>query len=88
MVTFFLEEVAARRGEYQADVRTARPLSPAQRDALIAALGAVTGGKINLTVVEDPSILGGLTVKLGSQFIDASVKTKLEHLERSLRGAA
>ncbi len=84
----FLEEVAIRRGEYRVEVRSARALSPAQRETLSASLNAVMGGKINMNLVEDPTILGGLTVKLGSQFIDASIKTKLDHLERTLKGAA
>ena len=88
LIDGFLEEVAIRRGEYKVNVRTAQALSPLQRDNLIASLSKTMGGKIHMNVIEDPSILGGLTVKLGSQFIDASVKTKLEHLERSLRGAA
>lgn len=88
LVEGFLEEMAKRRGEFRADVRTARPLSDAQKSALLTSLAEVAGGKIHLTVVDDPTILGGLTIKLGSQFIDASVKTKLDHLERSLKGAA
>ena len=84
----FLEKVATRRGEFRADVRVARPLSTAQVASLTASLTAMTGGKTHLTVVEDPSLLGGLTVKLGTKFIDASVKTKLDRLERTLKGAA
>ena len=88
LIEGFLEEVAVRRGEQRADVRSAQPLSPAQHEALLASLNEVAGGKVRLTVIEDASIIGGLTVKIGSQFIDASVKTKLDHLERSLKGAA
>lgn len=84
MIDRFLADVASRRGEHHADVRTAKALTSAQRDALVASLAAATGGKVHLSVVEDASILGGLTVKIGSQFIDASVKTKLDRLERSL----
>jgi F-type H+-transporting ATPase subunit delta len=84
----FLNEVATRRGEYHADIRTARSLSPAQHESLIASLTAVMGGKVHINVVEDASLMGGLTVKLGSQLIDASVKTRLDHLERTLKGVA
>ncbi|MDR3424277.1 MAG: ATP synthase F1 subunit delta [Alphaproteobacteria bacterium] len=87
MVKDFFEEADARRGLFRAAVRTARSLSEAQMASLSASLSAVVGGKIRLSVVEDASIIGGLTVKLGSQFIDASVKTKLDHLERTLKGA-
>jgi F-type H+-transporting ATPase subunit delta len=88
MIDFFFAEAAAKRGEYHADVRTAHALSAAQRDALTASLSAATGGKVNLSIIEDASILGGLTVKVGSKFIDASVKTRLDLLERTLKGAA
>ena len=88
LIEEFFEESARRRGEYRADIRTAQILSDAQKSTLAASLAAITGGKVRLSVTEDSSIIGGLTVKLGSQFIDASVKTKLDHLERSLKGAA
>jgi len=88
LVNGFLDEVETRRGEYRADIRVAQPLSDAQIAALTASLTAITGGKTRLTVVEDASLLGGLTVKLGTKFIDASVKTKLDRLERTLKGAA
>jgi F-type H+-transporting ATPase subunit delta len=88
IIHFFLDTVAAKRGEFNADVRVARPLAAAQREALTHSLTAVMGGKIHLNVSEDPGLLGGMTVKIGSQFIDASVKSKLDHLERTLKGAA
>ena len=87
LADLFLEEVATRRGEHFAQVRVARPLSAAQNSALLASLTAIAGGKTHLTVVEDASLLGGMTVKLGAKFIDASVKTKLNRLERTLKGA-
>ena len=87
LVDGFLSEVATRRGEHHADIRTAQALTPAQRDSLLASLAAILGGKVNMSIVEDPSILGGLTVKLGSKFIDASVKTKIDRLERILKSS-
>ena len=88
LINGLMDEVADRRGEYRADVRVAHELTEEQRDKLKALLTAAMGGKINMAVVEDPSILGGLTVKVGSQFIDASIKTKLDRLERTLRATA
>ena len=87
MINMFFEEVSARRGEAQAVVRVARPLSPTQQDSLAQALSAVVGGAVRLSVAQDDSLIGGMTVKIGSRFLDASVKTKLEHLERSLKTA-
>jgi F-type H+-transporting ATPase subunit delta len=88
LIMGFLDLVATRRGEFRADIRTAAPLTPAQRDQLIVSLNAAAGGKVHLTVTEDKSLIGGMTVKLGSQFIDASVKTRLDHLERNLLAGA
>jgi len=82
----FIDEVGMHRGEYRADVHTASPLSAAQRDRLLAILGKATGGKIRLVEADDPSLIGGLTVKIGSKFVDASVRTKLDRLEYTLRG--
>lgn len=85
MIETFINDVAERRGEYSAAVRAAHALTPAQADKLTAALAALTGGKITLAVSEDPALLGGLTVQVGSKFIDASVKARLDRLERQLK---
>ena len=87
LIETFFEEVSLRRGESRAFVRVAHGLSDAQQAALSDALTTVVGGKVNISMVEDPSLIGGLTVKIGSRYLDASVKTKLDHLERSLKTA-
>jgi F-type H+-transporting ATPase subunit delta len=84
LVDAFMDEMAKVRGEYKADVRSAHPLTEPQKAQLIASLSEATGGKINLVTTEDPSLIGGLTVKIGSKFLDASVKTKIDHLEHIL----
>lgn len=88
IIECFLGDVAARRGEYRADVRSAHALSTAQADKLSSALAKITGGKVSLAVTEDPTLLGGLTVQIGSKFFDASVKTRLDLLERQLKAGA
>lgn len=85
MAQSFLAEFAQRRGEYSADVRTAHPLSAEQQETLVASLCALAGGKVHVNMREDKALLGGLVVKLGSRLIDASVKGKLERLERQLK---
>ncbi len=85
MIDGFLARLAAERGEHTADVRTAKPLSAAQQEQLAAKLRELAGGKVHLSVREDASLLGGITVKLGSRLIDASVKSKLARLERQLK---
>ncbi len=84
----FLHEAEKRRGEHRAEAHVAAPLSPAQYEALAAALTRVAGGKTHVTVVEDPTLLGGLTVRLGDLFMDASVKARLDRLERALKASA
>lgn len=85
MIDSFLDDLAARRGEYNADVCSAKPLSSAQQEQLAVKLREIAGGKVHLSVREDASLLGGLTVKLGSRLIDASVKSKLARIERQLK---
>lgn len=85
LIEKFFDSASAKRGEFRADVRVARPLSEAQRDKLTALLSSAVKGTVRLSMIDDPSIIGGLTVKVGSQFIDASVKTKLDLLERKLK---
>jgi len=84
VIDAFLGELAERRGEFTADVHTARALTSAQEEQLASKLREIAGGKVHLTVKEDKGLIGGITVKLGSRLIDASIKTKLQRLERQL----
>lgn len=78
--------IAARhRGEVAADVVSAHALSPAQETELKAALKGVTGKDVAINVTVDPSILGGLIVKVGSRQIDTSLRTKLSSLKLALK---
>jgi F-type H+-transporting ATPase subunit delta len=81
----FLAELAARRGEFTAEVRTAQTLTPQQQEQLAAQLHNLAGGKVHMIVAEDKSLLGGLVVKIGSRLIDVSIKSKLARLERQLK---
>lgn len=81
----FLAEHATRLGEHVAVVTVARALSPQQQNDLSARLAQMVGGKIRLQMAEDASLLGGLTVRIGSRLMDASVKSKLERLKRRLQ---
>lgn len=85
IIEAFLGELAKRRGEFTAEVRSAKVLSTAQQEQLAGKLRDLAGGKVHVSVREDASLLGGLTVKLGSRLIDASIKTKLARLERQLK---
>ncbi len=83
----FLAEMADKRGEFTADVRTARPLSPTQTEQLAARMKDMMGGKVHMDVRQDAGLLGGLTIRVGSKLIDASLKTRLERLGRHLKSS-
>lgn len=86
MVKAYRALVAAHRGEATADVVSAEPLSETQVSALKDALRGVTGGKdVKLVSSVDPSLIGGLIVKVGSRMIDTSLKTKLTSLKVALK---
>ncbi len=78
--------IAARhRGEISAEVTSAHALSAAQQNELKVALKGVTGKDVAIAVTVDPSILGGLIVKVGSRQIDTSLRTKLSTLKLALK---
>ncbi|CAM3054314.1 ATP synthase subunit delta [Sphingomonas antarctica] len=77
---------AAHRGETTAEVTSAHALSDAQLAALKTQLKARTGRDVAVQTRVDPEILGGLTVKLGSQLIDSSLRTKLNTLAHAMKG--
>jgi F-type H+-transporting ATPase subunit delta len=85
IIDAFLADLAAHRGEFTAEIRSAQALSSAQAEKLAAKLASWAGGKVHLSVREEPGLLGGLVVKMGSRVIDASVKNRLERLERQLK---
>lgn len=86
MIKAYRSLVAAHRGEATAEVVSAEPLKPAHVEALKAALKGVTGGKdVMLSAKVDPSLIGGLVVKVGSRMIDTSVKSKLNSLKVALK---
>lgn len=77
---------AQHRGETTAHVTSAHPLDAAQLAALSAQLKARVGRDVALDVAVDPSILGGLIVRIGSQMIDSSIQTRLNTLATAMKG--
>jgi len=77
---------AEHRGETTAEVVTARPLSDDQLARLRQQLRARAGRDVTVDAAVDPSILGGMVVRLGSQMIDASIRTKLNRLAMAMKG--
>jgi F-type H+-transporting ATPase subunit delta len=85
MIRAFHIIAAAHRGEITAEVTSAHALTPAQETELKSALKGVTGKDVAIAVTIDPSILGGLVVKVGSRQIDTSLRTKLSTLKLALK---
>lgn len=78
--------VAKARGETEAEVASARPLSDSEITALKTALKSQLGKEPRLSTKIDPTLLGGLVVKVGSRMIDSSVRTKLDGLRSAMKG--
>ncbi len=72
---------ASEANKELAEVRSAVPLTDEQRTRLAEALGQATGKTIELKVVVDPSVLGGLVAQVGDTVIDGSVRSRLEQLK-------
>ncbi|KAF0223217.1 MAG: ATP synthase subunit [Rhodospirillaceae bacterium] len=86
MIRAFLGLLAKKRGEVSAQVTSAAQLSQSQFDALVASLKSACGGNVAVDVAVDPSLLGGMVVKVGSRMVDSSLKTKLQHLKLAMKG--
>jgi F-type H+-transporting ATPase subunit delta len=86
MIRAFLALNDKAKGVTRAEVTVAAPLSSDHTAALEQALREVSGGKtVRIDVNVDPSIIGGLVVKLGSRMVDASLKTKLNSLRTRMK---
>ena len=77
---------ADHRGETTAQVTSARPLADDQVAALKSNLKSRLGRDVAVDLTVDPAILGGLVVKVGSQMIDGSIRTKLTTLAQAMKG--
>jgi F-type H+-transporting ATPase subunit delta len=78
--------VAKGKGEIEAEIASARPLTGPQIAALKQALKAKLGREPLLDLAVDPTLLGGLVVKVGSRMIDSSLRSKLNSLRLAMRG--
>ncbi|MEM7634934.1 MAG: F0F1 ATP synthase subunit delta [Pseudomonadota bacterium] len=88
MIGAFRSLVAEARGEIAAEVVSAEKLTAAQLSKLKAELKASVGSDVELATTVDPSILGGLIVKVGSRMVDNSLRTKLQNLKVSMKGVS
>lgn len=86
VIRAFRQLAAAHRGETNAEVTSAYPLSDDQVAALKQQLRARIGRDVAVECSVDPSLLGGLVVRIGSQMIDSSIKTRLNSLAHAMKG--
>jgi F-type H+-transporting ATPase subunit delta len=87
MITAYRSLVARERGEVTAHVTVAEALNDKNKASVQAALDAATGKKVTLVEKIDPSIIGGLIVRLGSKMVDSSVRTKLNSIKLAMKEA-
>ena len=85
MVRGFRALVALHKGETQATVTVAEKPTEAHLAAIKDALKAVTKKDVQVEVKVDPSIIGGLIVKLGSRMVDTSLRTKLNAIKHAMK---
>ena len=78
-----VERAAAAKDSVVGEVRTAIPLTDDQVSRLADALGKATGKKVEVKVVVDPSVLGGLVATVGDTVIDGSVKSRLDQFKHA-----
>lgn len=86
VIRAFTTLASGHRGEVTAEVTSAHPLDDKQIDALKVQLKKRVGSDVSVSTAVDPSILGGLVVKIGSQMIDNSIKTRLNTLSQAMKG--
>jgi F-type H+-transporting ATPase subunit delta len=77
---------AAHKGEATAEVTSAHKLDASQVTALKKQLKTRVGRDVAVTQKVDPAILGGLVIKIGSEMIDSSIKTRLNTLATAMKG--
>lgn len=85
MIAAFKIIAAAQRGEVTAKVTSAHPLTDEQLASLKTKLTAREGRTVMLVADVDPDLLGGLVVTIGSQRIDASIRTRLNSLSQAMK---
>ena len=87
MIRAYREKVRESKGIVRAEVRVAEKPSDALVNEIKASLKEVAGSDVDLDLHVDPSLIGGMVVKIGSRMIDASLKTKLNGIRLAMQGA-
>ncbi|HEX3860941.1 MAG TPA: F0F1 ATP synthase subunit delta [Stellaceae bacterium] len=85
MIEAYLKQLADRRGEVTAEVTVAQPIDETRHAALLEQLRRIVGARVSVDVKVDPSLLGGMIVKVGSRMVDASLSSRLQRLRLAMR---
>jgi F-type H+-transporting ATPase subunit delta len=86
IVDAFTAKASASGEAAVAEVRVAAPISEEQRNRLADALSRSKGRPVDVKVIVDPSVIGGVVTTIGDEVIDGSVRRRLEQLRASLAG--
>jgi F-type H+-transporting ATPase subunit delta len=81
-----VKRAAESRQQVVAEVRSAVPLDEDQRRRLAEALGRATGRAVEVKVVIDPEVLGGVVAQVGDTVIDGSIRARLDELRERIGG--
>ncbi len=87
MIRAFRSLVQDSKGIVRAEVRVAERPSDALIEEIKASLKDIAKAEVDIDLVVDPSLIGGLVVKMGSRMVDASLKTKLNGIRLAMRAA-
>jgi F-type H+-transporting ATPase subunit delta len=85
IVDRLVEMAAGEKQRVVAEVRSAIPLDGATVQRLAEALGKATGRAVEVKVIVDPSVIGGLVAQVGDTVIDGSVRSRLDRLREQIR---
>ncbi len=88
IIDAYLRRLAERRGEVVAHVSSAKALAPAQVENVTEQLRRSLGAKVVVELAVDPSLIGGLVVRVGSKLVDDSLRTKLARLQLAMKGVS
>ena len=86
IIRAFRQLAARHRGEVAAEVTSAHPLTDEQVGELKQQLRTRVGREVAVDLSVDPALLGGLVVRIGSQMIDSSIRTRLNALASAMKG--
>lgn len=84
VVESYLAIAAKRRDQLTATVTVALPLDDAQRQRLAAALSGIYNGPVQINIVLDPAVVGGIRVQVGDEVVDGTISRRIQEAERAL----